>query len=271
MSADLRPTLTPFPAREARNGLLDRYRQHAAIVRRNLMKVAGDPGQLLDATVMPLVLSVAFVFVLGGAIAGDSTRYAQFFIPGMVALNLTIMSRSTGIALAVDFASGVVDRFRAMPIASLTVLTGRVISDALRMLLSVLVILGFGFAIGFRISAGPLATVVALALFLGYGIALCWISALIGIAARGMQTAQNLTMLWMVPVQFASSVFVPSATMPTWLRAVAEVNPMTVIVDATRGLLTTGTYGWPVVGSLAWILVLTAVFATLSVRRYRRR
>lgn len=246
-------------------------RHTLVIARRNLMKIGGDPSLLLDATLMPMVFTLVFVYVFGGAIAGTQDDYTQFLIPGIMALNITIVSRTTGIGIAVDFGNGTVDRLRSLPIARSAVLSGQIVADAARMVLSLLVILLFALLIGFRVAAGPIHTVAALLLLLAFGLALAWISAFIGLVLRGVQSVATISTLWMIPLQFGSSLFVPADTMPDWLQAFANVNPMTLVVDASRGLLAGETPARSIVGALAWIVGLLAVFVPLSVHRYGRR
>jgi oleandomycin transport system permease protein len=249
----------------------DGLRHALVIARRNVAKLAGDPGQLLDATLMPMVFALVFVFVFGGAIAGSEAGYRQFFMPGIMAMTVTIVSRTTGIGLSMDFQSGIVDRYRSLPIARSAVPAGRIISDAARMLLSQVVILGFAVLTGFRLHAGPLSVIAALALLVAFGVVLSCVSAFIGLTVRSVQTVETVATLWMVPLQFGSSLFVPPATMPAWLRAFVELNPMTFVVDAARGLLIGGPVAVPVIGSLAWTAGGMAVFAPLAIRAYYRR
>lgn len=255
----------------SRHGVLSPVSHTLVLTRRNLMKIPGDPGLLLDATVMPIVFCLMFVYVLGGAISGSVSNYREFFMPGIMALTITIVSRSAGVGLAVDFHTGLVDRFRSLPIARSTVIVGRVLADTVRMLLGLLVILGFALAIGFRVRTGPLPTVAALALLLAFGFTLAWVSAFIALVSRSLQTASTVTALWLVPVQFGSSLFVPTATLPGTVQAFVRVNPMTMVIDAVRGLLTGGPVAGPLDGALTWLAVLLAVFVPLSVWRYARR
>jgi oleandomycin transport system permease protein len=241
------------------------------IARRNLMKISGDPGLLLDATVMPMVFAVMFVYVLGGAIAGSVGSYREFFIPGIMALTITIVSRSAGIGLAVDFQTRLVDRFRSLPIARSVVLAGRILADCARMVLSLLVILAFALAIGFRVHTGPLAALAALGLLIAFGFSLAWVSTFIGLAMRSLQTVGTVTALWMVPLQFGSSLFVPAKTLPGPLQAFVRVNPMTLVVDASRGLLVGGPVASSLRGALLWLAGILLVFVPLSVWRYCRR
>ena len=259
------PALTPRP------GVLGTIRHTFVMARRNLMKISGDPGLLLDATVMPMVFAVMFVFVLGGAIAGSVGNYREFFMPGIMALTITIVSRSAGIGLAVDFQTRLVDRFRSLPIARSAVLTGRIIADTARMVLGLLVILAFALAIGFRVRTGLLPAVAALGLLTAFGFTLAWVSAFIGLSMRSMQTVSTVTALWMVPLQFGSSLFVPTSTLPGSLQAFVKVNPMTLVVNASRGLLIGGPVASPLRGALAWLAAILLVFVPLSVWRYVRR
>jgi oleandomycin transport system permease protein len=255
----------------AESGARNVLRHSGVIARRNLMKIPGEPGLLLDATLMPMIFAVMFVYVFGGAIAGSTHGYRQFFMPGIMALTITIVSRTTGIGLALDFKDGAVDRFRSLPIARSAVLSGKIIADMARMLLSQVVILCFAFAIGFRTSTGIVSVLGALILLTGYGFALSWVSAFIGLSIRSVQTVETVTTLWMVPLQFGSSLFVPLSTMPGWLQAFVRVNPMTQVVDGARSLLTGGAVAMPLLYSASWIAGMVLVFAPLSIWQYSRR
>ncbi len=242
-----------------------------AITRRNLRKVLSSPGQVLDATLMPLIFALIFVYIFGGAISGSTAAYRQYVMPGIMALTTTIASRTAGISLHADFASGMMDRFRILPMMAWAVLAGRILTDALRMLVSLLVVFVFALLIGFRVHTGPAQTGAALGLILLYGIALAWLHALIGLTARSAETVQSVGMLAMVPLQFGSSIFVAPNTMPGWLGALVAHNPMSAVVDAARALLTGGPAATHVTAALAWSLGLIAVTAPLAVHRFARR
>lgn len=242
-----------------------------AITRRNLRKVLGSPGQILDATVMPLVFALIFVYVFGGAISGSSGAYRQYVMPGIMALTTTIASRTAGISLNADFHNGVMDRFRTLPMTAWAVLFGRILADTLRMLVSLLVVFAFAVLIGFRVHTGPLQAAAAIGLILLYGIALTWLHALIGLVARTPETVQSVGMLAMVPFQFGSSIFVAPDTMPGWLGFLVEHNPMSAVVDAARALMTGGPAASHVTAALAWSLALITVTAALAVHRFAKR
>jgi oleandomycin transport system permease protein len=254
-----------------RVGLRATVRHSMAIARRNLVQVRNDPGQLLDATLMPMVFTLIFVYVFGGAIAKDQAAYRQYLMPGIMVQTLAFASRSTGIGLSLDFGNGLMDRFRALPISRASVLIGRIAADLCRVLLGQLVMLIFALVIGFRVHTGLIPALGALGVLLLYGTALCWVSAFIGLVLRTPQTVQTVGFLWTIPLQFGSSMFVPTDTMPGWLQAFSTVNPTTLVTDACRNLLIGGPVRHHVFGTLIWVAALMVVFVPLSVRQYRRR
>ncbi|WP_432138458.1 MULTISPECIES: ABC transporter permease [unclassified Streptomyces] len=242
-----------------------------AVTRRNLRKVLSSPGQILDATLMPLVFALIFVYVFGGAISGSNAAYRQYVMPGIMALTTTIASRTAGISLNADFHNGVMDRFRTLPMTAWAVLAGRIVADTARMLVSLLVVFAFAVLIGFRVHTGPLQAAAAIGVILLYGVALAWLHALIGLVARSPETVQSVGMLAMVPLQFGSSIFVAPDTMPGWLGVLVEHNPMSSVVDAARALLTGGATATDVIAALAWSLALIAVTAPLAAHRFAKR
>lgn len=247
-------------------------RHATAIARRNLVQVKGDPGQLMDATVMPMAFTLVFVYVFGGAVARDQQDYLQFLIPGIMVQTLAFATRGTGVGLSTDFGNGLMDRFRAMPIARSSVLVGRIMADMCRLLLGQLVMLLFAVVIGFRVTGSVSAAVAALGVLMLYGMALSWVSAFVGLALRSPQTVQTVGFLWTIPLQFGSSMFVPTSTMPGWLQAFASVNPTSLVIDLCRALLLGGPVdGGTVTGVAVWVVVLVAVFAPAAVACFRRR
>jgi oleandomycin transport system permease protein len=246
-------------------------RQSRAILRRNLLQVKGDPLQALDI-VMPMVLGVIFISVFGGAIRRNGgTNYTQYLLPGIMIQAISIVSVTTGISLNLDFSTGMMDRFRSLPIARMSVLIGRVAADVCRMAAALVLVFAFSLAIGFRVKGGLVAALGALLLVLAFGIALAWISAFIGLAIRSPQTVQSIGYVWLVPLQFGSSLFVPTDTLPHWLQGLVGFNPMTLICDAVRNLMLGADAARPLAGALAWIVGVTVVFAAAAVRQYARR
>jgi oleandomycin transport system permease protein len=242
-----------------------------AISRRNLVQLRHDPSQLLDATLMPMVFTLIFVYVFGGAIGGNQADYRQYLVPGIMVQVASFAAQVTGVALNADFSTGVMDRFRSLPIARSAVLSGRIIADLCRMALGQAVILLFAFTIGFRTHTNLLSVLGALALLMLYGLSLSWIAAFVGMVIRSPQAVQSMGFLWMIPLQFGSSMFADPQTMPGWLQAFAQVNPTTLVVDSCRALLVGGPVGGNLLGALAWTCGIILVFAPLAVRRYTRR
>ncbi|MGW7577851.1 ABC transporter permease [Streptomyces sp. NPDC054765] len=264
------PDTEPGPSR-SRVGVRTAVGQSLAIARRNLVQIKHDPSQLLDATLMPMVFTLVFVYVFGGAIGKGQADYRQYLIPGIMVQTVSFAAQVTGTALNLDFSKGVMDRFRSMPIARSAVLSGRILADVCRLALGQAVILAFAFLIGFRVRTDVPGVLAAVGLLVLYGVALSSIAAYIGLVIRSPQAVQSVGFLWMIPLQFGSSMFAPPSTMPGWLQAFVEVNPTTLVVDSCRGLLVGGPVAGNVSGALLWIGGLMLLFVPLAVRQYGRR
>jgi oleandomycin transport system permease protein len=254
----------------ARIGLGSLVSHSLTIARRNLLQIRNNPQLLVFIAVQPILFVLLFVFVFGGAISGSSRDYVQFVIPGIIVQTVVFGTVMTGIGLNEDLAKGIIDRFRSLPIARSAVLTGRILADSARTTAAILVTAAVGMLLGFRLAGGPVAALGAFALAVGFGSAFAWIAATIGLTVRNPETAQSAGFLWMFPLTFASAAFAPAASMPGWLRPFVEANPITVLTDALRALTVGGPAVGPVLKSVAWIIGLTVVFASLAVRQYRR-
>jgi ABC transporter DrrB family efflux protein len=241
------------------------------IARRNLLHIRSDPEQLVGMTIQPLMFLMLFVYVFGGAIAGSSREYLQFALPGILVQGIAFTGFQTALGLNVDFNRGLIDRFRSLPISRSAVVGGRILADTFRVVWGVLIIVGFGTLLGFRFHGGVGGAVGALALATAFGVTVCWAMAFVGVMAKSPEAVNTWGFMVILPLTFASTVFAPAKTMPGWLQAFVKVNPITKVVDATRGLMLGGPVAKPVWQSLAWIVGLTAVFAPLAINRYRRR
>src|SRR5512134_2476519 len=246
-------------------------RNTLTIARRNLLHIKATPEQLVEMSIQPLMFLVLFVYVFGGAIAGSSSEYLQFALPGILVQSVSFLPFTTAIALNVDFQRGVIDRFRSLPIARSAVIGGRILADGARIVWSILIITGFAMVLGFRFGGGAAGALGALALVTAFGLTMCWPMAFIGITARTTESVNTWGFMIILPLTFASSAFVPVETMPGWLQPVAEVNPVTAAIDAARGLMLGGPVAEPVTKSLIWMIAIQAVFAPLAIARYRRR
>jgi oleandomycin transport system permease protein len=239
---------------------------------RSVVKIRTNMEDVLGLSLNPIMFLVLFTYVFGGAIANGSThKYLQFELPGILVLTVVFATLGTGLMLNQDISGGVFDRFRSLPIARSAPLAGAVLGDMVRYMISVAITLGFGFILGFRVTASPLSAFAGCLLVLVFALAMCWVSALIGLLAKTPQGVQWFGSLIYFPLTFGSNVLVPPRTMPGWLQAFVKVNPMTYLTEAERGLLTGGPVATPAVRSLLWALGLFLVFAPLAVRVYRRR
>jgi ABC transporter DrrB family efflux protein len=261
-------TTSSGAARADRNaGLLS---SAAVITGRNLRRLVRVPTLLAFATVQPVLFVLLFSYAFGGAIhVPGAARYVDYLLPGIFVLATGFGASQTGVAIADDLATGMIDRFRSLPVTGAAVLAGRVTADALRNLFVTGLMIAVGAAIGFRFHAGPAAALGAVALVLATGVAFSWINLLLGLAVRDAETAGLAGLFPVVILFFTSSVLVPVATMPGWLQAFARANPVTVITSALRALCLGGPTTRPVAEAAVWLAGLLAVAIPSAVARYR--
>ena len=241
---------------------------------RNLIRYVRLPQLLVFSTVQPVMFVLLFAFVFGGAIETPGTSYLNYLIPGVLVQAVLFGASQTTVGLAEDLSKGMVDRFRSLPMARGAVLAGRTLADSTRNVFVVLLMLVVSSIIGFRFEGSILQAVGAVALVVFFGFAFSWISALIGLLVKDPETAQAAGFVWIFPLVFASSAFVPVQTMPGWLRTFAEVQPISVTVDAVRyltsGGVAPGAAPSDVLWACLWALGILAVFVPLAVAQYRR-
>ncbi|MFD9893768.1 ABC transporter permease [Amycolatopsis sp. NPDC059027] len=246
-------------------------RHCAVLCGRGLRKIRRNPEHLVDVTVQPVLFLVMFGFLFGGAIAGDTTSYLRNLVPGLLVPTVLLASMSAGVGLNIDVDQGVFDRFRSMPIARAAPLVGGVLADVVRYLLAFGTVLAVGTAMGFRVHTGLFATLAAAGLLVAAGLCFCWVTVYIGMVVRRPDSVQGVAIALFMPFVFASNVFVPSASMPGWLRAWSGVNPVSLLADVMRGLLAGGPVAGPLAGGLVWMVVAVLVFFPLAMRAYRKR
>lgn len=243
----------------------------ATVTGRNLRRLVRVPTLVAFATVQPILFVLLFTYAWGGAIHPPGVdHYIDYALPGIWVLSIAFGASQTGVAVADDLATGMVDRFRALPMTRSAMLAGRTVADAVRNLFVLALMTGVASAIGFRFHAGPTAALAAVGLALGVGAAFSWIFALLGLLVRDPESAGIGGLLAVVPLIFTSSTFVPVSTFPGWLQAFAKVNPITVTVDALRALCLGGPTAAAVWQALAWIAGLLAVTVPAAVLRYRQ-
>ena len=205
-----------------------------AVTRRNLLRYLRVPSLLVFSTIQPVMFVLLFTYVFGGAVRIPSGSYKDFLLPGILVQTVIFGSTQTGVGLADDLSRGMIDRFRSLPMARSAVLAGRTLSDTVRNLFVVLLMIGVGLLIGFRFHAGFISAVGAIVLAVLFGLAFSWISAFIGMSVRDPESAQAAGFIWIFPLVFASSAFVPIYTMPSWLKTFARNNPLTYVINAIR-------------------------------------
>ena len=243
----------------------------ATITGRNLRRLVRVPTLLVFATVQPVLFVLLFTYAFGGAIhVPGVTHYIDYLLPGILVLAIGFGASQTGVAIAEDLTTGMIDRFRSLPVSGGAVLAGRVAADALRNLFVAGLMIGAGTAIGFRFHAGPAAALAAVALAVVTGLAFSWLNLLLGLAVREPESAGLAGLFPVIILFFTSSALVPVATMPGWLQAFAKANPVTVITDALRALCLGGATTRPAAEGAAWLLGLLAVTVPAAIASYRR-
>ncbi len=240
------------------------------MVKRNLIKYRRIPQLLIFSTIQPVMFLLLFTYVFGGAIKVGSLDYINFLLPGILVQTVLFGAMQTGVGLADDVSRGMIDRFRSLPMARSAVLAGRTIADLLRNIFVIFLMTAVGFIIGFRIENGFFNYLAAVSVISLFGFAFSWISATIGLSVKNIETAQVAGFIWVFPLAFGSSIFVPVDTMSSMIKTFATHNPITYTVDTVRAL----TLGTPVGNNIwyafAWIVGIMIVFVPLAVNRYRK-
>ncbi|MFC1407632.1 MULTISPECIES: ABC transporter permease [Streptacidiphilus] len=238
---------------------------------RALLKIRRVPEQLSDVIAVPIIFTLLFTYLFGGALAGSPHRYLQFLLPGTLVMAVLLATMYTGVNLNTDLSKGVYDRFRTLPIWRPAPIVGALLGDTLRYLLASTLVIALGVALGYRPGGGVSGVLLAVALVVVFALALSWVFTLLGLVLRSSNAILSLAMVVLFPLTLASNTFVDPRTMPGWLRAVVEANPVTHLVTAARdamaGTATLGQVGTVLLASAA----LVAVFAPLTMRAYRTR
>jgi ABC transporter DrrB family efflux protein len=237
---------------------------------RYIVAIRRQPETIFFSVIQPVLLVLLFRYVFGGAIHIPGTTYVDYLMPGVFVQTVAFGSVATAVGLADDLQKGLIERFRALPMARSAVLTGRTVADLVRNVASILIMAGIGFVVGFRIHTDAVAFIAGLLLLLLLAWTLSWTFALIGLVAPNAETAQVMAFPILFPFIFASSGFAPVSTMPGWLQVFANNQPVTKVVDASRALMSGGPTATYVLEALAWCFGLLALFIPLAVRKYRR-
>jgi ABC-2 type transport system permease protein len=243
----------------------------AAFGWRALLKIRHVPEQLFDVIAIPVVFTLMFTYLFGGALAGSPRRYLQFILPGTLVMAVLLVSMYAGVGLSTDRSKGITERFRSLPIWRLAPVTGALLGDIARYLLAGGLVVALGAAIGFRPPGGLPGVLAGIGLLLLFALALSWAWTTLGLLMRTPQAVMSTGTVVLFPLTLASNVFVAPHTMPSWLQAVVRVNPVSHLVTAERGLMN----GHPAAGQLAWVLLasaaLVALFAPATAYLYGRQ
>jgi ABC-2 type transport system permease protein len=237
---------------------------------RAILKIKHEPKQLTDVIAIPVVFTVLFTYIFGGAIGGTPGHYLTALLPGTLVMGITAVTMYGGVRLAQDVASGVFDRFRSLSIWRGALVLGSLLGDAGRYLLAAAIVVILGVIIGYRPDGGAPGVIAAVALVVAYGLSLSWLWAAVALLVRDPATVSSLGIAVLMPPTFASNIFVQPRTMPGWLQAFVKVNPISHIADATRDLMN-NTGGAGIVWSLVAIVAITLVFAPLTLHLYGKQ
>ncbi|MFF3495849.1 ABC transporter permease [Streptomyces sp. NPDC002795] len=238
---------------------------------RAMLKIKHVPEQLFDVTAFPVMMVLMYTYLFGGALAGSPSEYIQYLLPGILVMSVVMITMYTGVSVNTDIEKGVFDRFRTLPIWRPAVMVGYLLGDALRYTIASVVMLVVGLIMGFRPDGGVLGVLAAIVVLLVFSFAFSWIWTMFGLLLRTEKSVMGVSMMVIFPLTFLSDIFVKPETMPGWLQAFVNNNPVTHVASAVRGLMDGD---WPtaeVLWSLGWSALLIAVFGPVTMRLYNRK
>ncbi|HEY7101566.1 MAG TPA: ABC transporter permease [Mycobacteriales bacterium] len=246
-------------------------RHSLVLAGRAVRKIRRTPEQFIDVTLQPIIFVLLFVYIFGGAISGSTHDYLQYVLPAIMVQTVLFTSLSIGVNLNTDIKKGVFDRFRSLPIGRSAPLIGAVSAEVVRFATSVIVLMAFGYAVGFRIGTNPVSALAGCLLAIAFALCMSWVAVFLGTWLRESGAVQGIGFLVMFPLTFGSNMFVPTSSLPGWMQGWVRINPVTHLTDAIRGLLV----GGPVAGPVGWSVltgaIILAIFAPLAVWTYRRK
>jgi ABC-2 type transport system permease protein len=238
---------------------------------RAMLKIKHVPEQLFDVTMFPVMMLLMFTYLFGGALEGSTGDYLQYFLPGILVATVVMITMYTGVGLNIDAEKGIFDRFRSLPTWRPAAIVGALLGDALRYAIASIVIVGLGVAIGYRPEDGLVGVVLGVLVLLGFAFSLSWVWTFLGLVLKTEKSVMSVSMMFLFPLTFASNIYVDPNTMPGWLQGFVDVNPITLVATAVRGLMD----GTAQASQLGWVAlasaVLLATFGPLTMHRYRTR
>lgn len=238
---------------------------------RALLKIKHVPEQLFDVTMFPIMFTLMFTYLFGGALAGSTDAYIQFLLPGILVQTVVMITMYTGLTLNKDIEKGVFDRFRSLPIWRPSPLVGALFGDVVRYTIASIIVLLLGLVIGFRPAGGPVGVVASIGLLLLFSFSLSWVWTMFAMLMRTEQAVMGVSMFILFPLTFASNIFVDPATMPGWLQAFVDVNPISNLVTTIRGLMDGVVDSGQLMLVFVWCAGFVAIFGPLTMRLYNRK
>jgi ABC-2 type transport system permease protein len=253
------------------------FRDTLVVSWRNIRGGLRVPDTLVYMFIQPIMFVLLFAYVFGGAIQVPGVDYTEYLMAGIFAQTMAFACAPASVGLADDMQKGLIDRFRSLPMARSGVIGGRVVADLVNQFVVLVIMMVCGLIVGWRVHNGLWQFLAAVGLLILFAFAMLWVGALIGLSVGSPQVAASAGLIWLFPVVFVSNAFVPPATMPAWLRTIAEWNPISAIVEACRQLFGNGSIvssdAWPmrhpVAASLIWCSIIIAVFAPLAINKYK--
>lgn len=266
-------TISPGATRQLKNhtSFKQSVRNSLTMAYRGILKIRRTPEQLFDVTLQPIIFTLMFTYIFGGAISGNVVSYLPVIIPGILVQTVITTSIVTGVQLREDMDKGVFDRFKSLPIARIAPLAGALLADTIRYTIATVLTFVMGYIMGYRPDGGLEHVAIAALLVIVCSWSISWIFAFFGVIARTASSVQGISMIVLFPLTFLSNAFVPVDTMPNWLQWFVKVNPISHLVSAVRQLANSGTVGWDFAISLIGAAVIVAIFAPITVRAYMRR
>ncbi|MFJ6574101.1 ABC transporter permease [Streptomyces sp. NPDC091292] len=238
---------------------------------RSILKIKHVPEQLFDVTAFPIMMVLMYTYLFGGALAGSPSEYIQYLLPGILVMSVVMITMYTGVSVNTDIDKGVFDRFRTLPIWRPAVMVGYLLGDGLRYTIASIVMIGVGLIMGFRPAGGFVGVVAGVALLLVFAFAFSWVWTMFGLLLRTEKSVMGVSMMVIFPLTFLSDIFVKPETMPGWLQAFVNNNPVTHVASGVRGLMDGSGAGSSVAWTLGWAAVLVAVFGPVTMRLYNRK
>ena len=266
MSADTFTTISPArrPARLLRHSLI--------LARRSLAKSARNPGALVNGVVTPAIFLLLFVYLFGGSVAGSTDDYLLYLFPGIVVMGAGLSGMlSSGLSINIDMKKGVFDRFRSLPIGRSAPLLGSIMADMVRYIIAIALLFGIGYLMGFRIQTDAGSALAAVVLVLAFGFCLSWVTVFLGVLVKDEGAVMAFAFIVFIPLMLGSSLAAPIDTLPEWLQAWANINPVTHAMDAARALLAGAPTGNSIIQTIIWSAGILIVFCPLAIAAYNRK